>query len=251
MDDLLSNLDGNDMDILSLDWDYFFPNMAEYDWSMTENKWIFYEMIWHIRWSNKGVKNRLPASSHVLPDSICMHYFWSKTLINTDNPKIVITDSHADIVHFLDIGCTIWNYDQHHDCGYRKTAWTDKTDCSNWGLDENVTNFNQIYPEWRLNHPENDIMRKAVTYYGHPPKMPKFDLIFVCRSSCWCPSWCDPEWALFLSQLEKIRPEQYKNAIKLDYVLKQRPFNMDAAKQFGGQYDKSFAKDQREDHKIR
>ena len=46
------------MNILSIDWDYFFPDNVAFDWSMDDKKFIFYEIIWPIRWSNMHLETK-------------------------------------------------------------------------------------------------------------------------------------------------------------------------------------------------
>ncbi len=45
------------MNILSIDWDYFFPDTSEYDWGHNENS-IMLDFIWSTRCISRSLKDR-------------------------------------------------------------------------------------------------------------------------------------------------------------------------------------------------
>ena len=184
------------MKILSIDWDYFFPDNTPYDWGAHESNWVFYEIVWSARCSAQNIITKADMLEEYIPN--IPENFWS---IVTNKPKIIVADSHCQIWNQLPRNSTVYNLDAHHDCGYHEK---DHVDCSNWGqyglLLDKIKKLKVFYPTWRRNSPESKpLFGPSSTDYGLPRKQ-KFDLIFVCRSSCWTPPWWDPTFDDFLSK---------------------------------------------------
>lgn len=55
------------MNILSIDWDYFFPDISEFDWSTNESNSFMFEAIWPLRADNIGYVSKRTAIEHVQP----------------------------------------------------------------------------------------------------------------------------------------------------------------------------------------
>lgn len=230
------------MNILSVDWDYFFPDLSEYDWGANEDINYYYEMIWPVRYHDIGIISKERACDNVNPSG--HKDFWQKILTNSDIKRIVITDSHKDIEILLCNGYnSIWNFDQHHDMDDRVFNLT----CANWvtALKVPLKKYHLVYPWWRASTLIKDIPQ---LYFGPGPKVlekirplpnppPNFDTIFLCRSSCWTPPWSDNEWIKFIDQLSSMFPTQWRNKISLEYVMKPRKFNINSAKQYKELYE--------------
>ena len=226
------------MNILSVDWDYFFPNLSEFDWGMSERSTAVDDLLWHIRYWDRGIISGEIAHESALPDKQAIEFFWSMVLKNTNDPLIVITESHKDIYHFI---CSapervkVWNFDQHHDCGYGRSMPDDPPNCGNWAIKNwaKIKEYNLIYPPWRNECKEPDPVRKPDNiYFTMPKNMPYFQMVFVCRSSPWTPSWADEDWIYFIRILCSLFPDQYRYGIKLDYVMRPRKFDFEVAKKF-------------------
>jgi len=120
------------MKILSIDWDYFFPNSEMYDWGENENIFASFEIIWQKRLSDLNritKKSVLDEYKPTIPTD-----FW---FIISNNPYIFVADSHDYIWNFLN-KAEVYSLDAHHDCGYYLNK--NKVDCGNWahhGLSQN------------------------------------------------------------------------------------------------------------------
>jgi hypothetical protein len=57
-----------------------------------------------------------------------------------------------------------------------------------------------------------------------PPK-DAYDIVFICRSSCWTPSWCDDKWLAFISYFKQW-PWLWDAKCFAPFVLKERKCNM-------------------------
>lgn len=182
------------LDILSIDWSYFFPNTNGFDWSADEDNPIFYEDIWKKRCGDINTISKKKVLDMYKPS--IPRNFWS---IVTNKPKIYVADSHSFIWHFIKDGSTIWNIDAHHDCGY--SGISENIHCGNWALSgllsRMIYEYNVIYPKWREKAPEKKPSRDISISYKLP--MPQeYDVIFVCRSSCWTPPWFDLRFRKFI-----------------------------------------------------
>ena len=204
------------MRILSIDWDYFFPPSQEYDWGAHEDNPIFHEVIWYARCNARNIITR----EHVLDEYIptIPDTFWN---IVTNNPPMVVSNSHLGIWPYIKDNRDIYltNIDAHHDCGYGTEEETKRMlcsrssqiDCSNWGLfgcyEHKIRQFIQVYPLWRSTHVESWESSPKSSAVGlvweeqcQLPMPKAYDLVFVCRSSCWTPPWYDTRFSEFLDE---------------------------------------------------
>ena len=75
--------------ILSIDWDYFFPTTDNYDWGANEEYTLYLETIWVTRCADKNYvtkKNVLDEYKPKVPKD-----FWSIVL---NDPSIYVGESH-------------------------------------------------------------------------------------------------------------------------------------------------------------
>lgn len=229
-------LDKN-LNVLSVDWDFFFPDCVGFDWSMDETNSLFYEVIWPIRWSNRNLFTGEYAKDAYLLDVYTFNGFWDRVLGKSDLKGLFVCDSHADMYHLIkfyratDRKLHIWNFDQHHDIGYFSKS---RIDCGNWAgkMRDNISSYHLVYPKWRRSAPEDDFdNRKWPTSvsFGIPSELPKFDAVFVCRSSPWTPSWYDHKWMEFIGFFENNFPRLWKRKAAASYALSPRNFSIEEA----------------------
>jgi len=221
------------MNILSIDWDYFFPDVIPYDWGHKESG-IFYEMAWHWRPGNRNLITNEIALDTVVPSKERLKDFWKKVCPKTSK-FLIIAESHLDILQIGKIfkESTIWNFDQHHDLCYGDKQPT-KPDCGSWAghlIKEGViSEYNVVYPEWRKQEPENIPEIKANYYYEIPENLPEFDIVFICRSYAWTPTWADPEWIKFIEHWKKHSFLWDSKIISESVLNKRSPGNIEARK---------------------
>jgi hypothetical protein len=191
--------------ILSVDWDYFFPDLLPYDWGHRESA-LFYEMLWHVRVTNRNLMTKERALDVVKPDPKLLDGFWDRVCPKHPR-KLIIAESHANIEQFITENSIVYNFDQHHDIQYG--SGLGKLDCGNWAgraMKKNLLKkYVLVYPPWRYNVKETEPrqFKKIQTFYdvravqtlADLPK--KFDTVFLCRSYAWTPTWCDDAWIEF------------------------------------------------------
>jgi len=187
------------MRILSIDWDYFFPDINNYDWCANEENSLFYEAIWFCRCYSHNLVTKKEALFEYIPT--IPENFWS---IVKNRPKLYLADSHSQIWHLISqlSGCIVDSFDAHHDYGYKNKP--DVVDCSNWGQHGlrlcDISELNLYYPGWREKYKESKgIIGPTNTHYGLPGPN-NYDAVFVCRSSCWTPPWHDVSFKRFISR---------------------------------------------------
>jgi hypothetical protein len=222
--------------ILSVDWDYFFPDVFWFDWSQKEES-IFLEFLWPIRYGNAHLKTGEMAKDIVKPDKSLLCGFWEKVCPRGPYINLTIAESHKDVISIVDnyfpdpdfkpkFG--IWNFDQHHDGGYGMK----ELNCDNWvhHLWENdrLSDYNVIYPPWREERPEEKPEFPHAMHYKIPILPDRFEFVFICRSSGWTPSWCDDEWIKFIEYWKKY-DYLWETKSFSEYALKKRPFDYEKA----------------------
>lgn len=190
------------MRLLSIDWDYFFPNALWYDWGHREAP-FFMEAIWYTRCGQTNLKTGEKALDAYIPT--VPENFWS---LVTNRPQVIVADSHFRVWDLLAPGTEVTSLDAHHDCGYgnfKKMYQAHTIDCGNWGawgqMTGKISKLRIYYPEWRRTDKEDKAheMVRPIIHYG-VPKPADYDLIFVCRSGAWTPPWRDPEFKAWLEQ---------------------------------------------------
>jgi len=221
------------MKVLSIDWDYFFPDTIQFDWAHREAP-FFMEDLWALRVSNKSILTHKYALDVMQPDKKLLKNFWVKVC-----PKepcyLGITESHLDLFHILkgwkDV--EIYNFDAHHDLYYGTLP--KKPECGSWAghalQKKIVSRYTIIYPPWRENFSglsPFDWGEKVIEMFEIPDRLPEFDVVFICRSSAWTPSWSDDKWLKFINYWQKFSIWEFKSSIP--YVLKLRSPDLDEAK---------------------
>jgi len=233
--------------ILSIDWDYFFPDVAPYDWGHTENRSPMpQQLLWTIRAGNGDMygKNR-PAIDYIKPSGAEKN-FWNYIKFK-EHSLLAICESHSDLHAIVDkvlvakkIG--VWNFDAHHDL-YHK----DELDCANWphhlitdGYIK-LKDYHLIMPAWakEANVMCNSAYRRdrVDVRYDMPEDLPEFDMIFICRSGAWTPPWCDADWIKFIEHWKGTR--QWRTKIALQYALEPREFDKDQAMEWAAQQEEA------------
>jgi len=221
------------INILSVDWDFFFPDVVQFDWGHSEDSPWFYEVLWPLRWGNRALLDRDVLARKVMWPRRSHETFLKKVLRKKYCGFVAVTESHKDLYavlrNNLNNSVNIYNYDQHHDCGYTERD-NEEVNCGNWGWHLKcrgvIKNFFQVYPDWRKEVKESDPPKWVnVNYESDKIPLPKFDSVFVCRSSCWTPSWADKMWLRFIDPLRKM-DARFASA---PYALKRRDFNLKQA----------------------
>ena len=216
------------MRVLSVDWDYFFPDAFPFDWGHREES-LYFEAIWSMRVADRDRTGK-SVLDIMIPDKEVLRGFWKKVCLN--NPiMLYISESHADLGFILKDLQTeeLYNFDAHHDFCYGETIPSDP-DCGSWAgylLKKNrLKKYHVIYPEWRKDSPENkpkimDQFSSKINIHHEIPKMPSIDLVFICRSYAWTPPWADDAWKRFIN-FWKNDSFLWENKIIAPSVLKSR-----------------------------
>jgi hypothetical protein len=227
------------LNILSIDWDYFFPNNRIFDWQFQDNKLVYCETLWPIRWSNLSLfDHKIIAKDVYHPDPQLLNGFLDKLLINSNPSILVLSDTHTDIqilINLFPAKVNIYNFDQHHDIYYGNKLPKRKAqlNCGNWVgyfLDR-IESYHLFYPPWResnLEHTGKLLYTNSVSF-TIPESPPAFDTVFICRSSPWTPSWSDHKWIEFIEYFKTNHHILWNRKTALEYVLKPRPFNQKEA----------------------
>jgi hypothetical protein len=240
--------------ILSVDWDYFFPNLHHFDWGFNEKLSVFFEAIWELRAyqdlysaSNGIVKDKESRIiDYAVPRVDEVKSFWD-TVCPVPPLGLVIAETHESLYEMADFwpSGSIWNFDAHHDLGYDKG---EDGNCGNWAkrlFDEGYfdqSEYRIIYPKWRKKDPERtpyEVPENVVIKYGMPKRLPYFRYVFICRSSVWTPSWCDDLWMEFIEYWEYTSLWTTKS--HAPFAVKPRSFNMDNAESCRKQIDEAKA----------
>lgn len=182
--------------ILSIDWDYFYPDSTNYDWGANEERDIYLNFLWNLRVGNVNLITQVPAMKEYIPR--VPKDFWR---IVSNNPSLFVTESHADINEIIKMNSIVTNLDAHHDFGYDVK---EKLDCGNWAKiatdDSRIKEYHLVYPAWRKENSEcdnfKDIIGITSISYELPVKQ-DYDIIFICRSGCWTPPWHDDKFFKF------------------------------------------------------
>lgn len=224
--------------ILSVDFDYFYPDSIGYDWGHSEHRGkLMAAIIWQTRAGSRHLISGETALESYVP-SVPVD-FWDRVLQN--RPRLYVADSHLMIWKRLEEGTqtSVVNVDAHHDCGYKPLDFSSRTvnvDCSNWGaigaIMGKISGFHQVYPKWRKKTPEvkPDCGLPNSTRYSLPgPK--KYDEVFICRSGAWTPPWYDDAFWAFVKALKT----PYET---LDDVEESRDMNLQQAKAVAAQWNK-------------
>jgi hypothetical protein len=194
------------VNILSVDWDYFFPDIDGYDWGHHEESALLYETIWSLRAGNRDMSGKNRAVDHIRPDKSKLDGFWNRIQTVKMPPMFMaVCESHKSLYEWIEAnrGCIknveITNFDAHHDFGYGHKT---ELNCGNWAYHamkkKLIKKYHLVYPEWRKEHPEAMTNKPTSVHYGSISPVEYYAGIFICRSSCWTPTWADDEWVKFI-----------------------------------------------------
>jgi hypothetical protein len=213
------------MKVLSIDWDYFFPDTSFYDWGANEENPIFLEQIWGLRCEHRNMKTKKSVLTEMKPS--VPKDFWN---IVKNRPQLYVAESHVQMWKILrekcPVGVDVVNIDAHHDCGYYEK---DQIDCGNWGFyacDDGIARQVTVhYPSWRLGQSEGYHLVKFRAFYKLPAPA-NYCAVFICRSGCWTPPWHDHTF-------RKLVKDYGRDPVLLDTVcMKTRhPANMKEARE--------------------
>jgi len=224
------------VNILSVDWDYFFPCMDNYDWCHNKRSFML-DIIWHARVGDFDLLTKQKAIETLIPTGY--QDFWSKMRFAFP-VQLFIAETHADLYHILS-GCgpvAIWNFDAHHDLGYGNSERN--LDCGSWAnhllKEGRICEYHVVYPQWRKEFPEtkSEYMSKnhtikRVEIHHEIPKLPLFNAVFICRSSAWTPPWRDNHWLKFIHWWRDYREFAWKEKRFSEFVLKARELTLKKA----------------------
>ena len=203
----------------------------DFDWGHRETA-FFNEAIWSLRAGATGITSRKSALDVMRPRS--HRRFWD-VLLNGPPAHLVIAESHLSMIDarrdYHD--AKVWNFDAHHDLGYGMK----EDNCGNWARRAfelgHISAYTLVYPKWRLAEPEAELpvpegLDFECTY--DVPKIENIDMVFICRSGSWTPTWCDTEWLRFISYFKKW-PWLWNMKLYSEMALRKRSPNMaEAAK---------------------
>ena len=219
--------------LLSVDWDYFFPELSQdpekwmlYDWGHRDGGSFFLDQLWYHR-AGGFLINDLP-----LPDTTGHeNAFWSRFRF-TKTATLYYGESHVRIYDekvYKDIG-EVYSFDAHHDGGYRGPKdeaerfqfqqdfmKTGKVTCEDWALAFEFLhgiNVSVFYPKWKpwaMTGEPSPTARIQRQVDDEQPFIGKnFHRIFLCRSGGWSPSWLDDKFDQFVETCP------VANKVKLD-----------------------------------
>lgn len=209
--------------LLVVDWDFFFPmpqlhhdmtaeelsRYMRFDWSTSESA-FFIDTVWDFR----GLSFLARGEELPLPNDE-WRTFWSRFNFSK-NAVGYCADSNVYAIH-ENVSRPggkriqeVWLYDAHHDSGYSKRSMADTLikgtyTCENWMAYYHYTGAAKrvVYPKWKTKvfelEPKPAIpVKRWIDNEHHHPSAKHFDLVFVCRSGAWVPSWCDDLFQEFL-----------------------------------------------------
>jgi hypothetical protein len=232
--------------ILSVDWDYAFVNTDDFDWGHSEDNPLFYDVLWATRAGSVGLFSKKRALDVVHPEER-LNGFWERTL--DGYPMfLAVCDSHKSLYEWLKANnatqADVVNFDAHHDFGYGQRK---SLDCGTWArlaMDEGlIQSYRVVYPPWRDQDSESAPAPKVpkackIERSTELPAKGAYDTVFICRSSCWTPSWCDDKWLAFISHFEKW-PWLWDAKCFMPYVLTERKCNMAEAQRSAKEWEKA------------
>lgn len=185
--------------LLTIDWDFFVPEKAEYDLGHAESL-LFLDMMWRSR----------GALVDLIKTNGAEKGFWSLVGASTDRAgSTFVSDSHAFAYGLLRGIDHVLLVDAHHDCWESDTLGVDKASrgvyCHNW-LREWLRGSKKrratwVRPEWSKDSftlPED--MAGKVTIVSEVKDWGAMGIarVHACRSGCWTPPWLDRQFIEFV-----------------------------------------------------
>ena len=205
--------------ILSIDWDYFVPEID--DLGNIENA-FFLDAVWHTR--GYCIDSMLTNGHEV--------GFWEKIrgIVDIQTTEINVSESHLSAYRLVELATEpLILVDAHHDCWPFKFSKR-QIDCANWvsawirqahsiGVERHVIwvtpyelpqlAFSFAAGNSSLKSEIQEEVRNNITIITLDELANYIDnrtinTIHACRSGCWTPPWLDKKWLAFLesSQLE-------------------------------------------------
>jgi hypothetical protein len=227
------------LNVLSIDWDYFFPCIDYFDWGHCESRhfMVFAEMLWQVRAAHKAkhdaFKNREAFSEDVtIYDYLQLDRKRLENFIAAGpvGMRIIACESHQDLYNIFQDSLdelSIYNFDAHHDAGYGEE--NGEVNCGNWALrlhEKNIlTDYHVIYPGYRKYTEETGkVPDWANVHIEDMQCLPDvFMYIFICRSSAWTPPWADKDWLKFIRRIRRVNRDSTFH--KVEYVMESREFD--------------------------
>lgn len=235
--------------ILSIDWDYFFPDFSEYDWGSLESySPELLNVLWSLR--QRSFKFANANSDSAIKEYIPSNYEVLEILCKSTPKVLFITNSHKHIIELLNNFNNyfpdspvpnLYNFDQHHDLGYKKEHKSNPNEieptCDNWAIyalkNNLINNYDLHYPSWRENKAETKrLLKKIICKDAVEHKinvsyeniqnldLPTFDALFICRSDTWTPPWSDHQWMEFIFP---ILTKTFQHSVIEKAILEPRP----------------------------
>jgi hypothetical protein len=238
--------------ILSVDWDFFLPDTTAFDWGIKEAPFWF-EPVWITRADSWAIGRPDQLAVDIQPDSGLLTDFWKKVCPNPPR-RLVIRESHSELWTLLEQDgdpSIVINYDAHHDLYYEDKPWEREppiVECGSWagaGLELGlISSYTVVYPQWRRKageYPPRRFMKKhgvQLRYQLQPAE--DCDVLFICRSPSWSPTWCDDQWLEFIHHWQQY-PDLWDTREYDPTTETARHPNRQQARDFKEQIDRAFA----------
>lgn len=219
------------MNLLSVDWDYFFPNPFQgglynpttrydylFDWSYRESHFNI-ETLWPMRAASFLHYGYSLPPLYSGPSKLCTPSidFWSRFHFSR-RCRIYLAESHsaAALPRICRGISRVLSFDAHHDCGYSELDLLDalcrgRYNCANWMLAyRNQADLEVYYPPWRRRYQSENvdpldfnpnripfcpIRRRNQVFHGPTDTISR---VFICRSGAWVPPWHDAAFESFI-----------------------------------------------------
>ena len=219
----------NDTNLLVVDWDFFFENPLEgktarmeaewqlYDWGHNEGLAFMNDAIWGIR---AGAFER---NGFELPDVDQRWRQFADRFTLHEDAVIKFADSNMWAGSVEEVGAEfdeVWLFDAHHDLYQHKSVddWLKKGNdkdgvpvtCEDWMFvhafygSSLVWRFPDWHELWKDVKDADDLeVAHAVGLDYDVDDWQNVDVeftdVYVCRSGCWVPPWCDDQFDEFLA----------------------------------------------------
>lgn len=202
------------MNLLSIDWDYFCPPHPS-----ACRHWRLFEVnegsglaptVMDALWTERAVclfRAGLPLTA-LAGDPAA---FWDRFRF-TPRCRLYLMESHQhaadpELRRLVRRGDQVWNFDAHHDCGYRGDVWQivaqAEPSCEDWMLfyGLRLAELHVRYPAWRAANPTDQQSlweHEAALDDGQAPGV-RFGAVVLARSDAWTPPWLDQRFERFLA----------------------------------------------------
>ena len=185
--------------LLSIDMDWFYRELPEWDWGHSESPVFLSEPIWLSRYQMLDVYSECDPMRHAdIPPMFFVNALQKKGFKLTKKTRIGGSWSHSDAYEFFkDSGAKVlFNFDAHHDLFSE-----DELDCGNWlyhlQRDDKLAEVVWVVPKWS----------EGLGWYGSPAgpievkhwedlRDEEFEVeaVFIAQSPAWSPPHFDEEF---------------------------------------------------------